>query len=444
MKRKFFGTDGVRGLYGGAVINEEFAFRLARAAARWCREPGPVLLARDTRASGHSLSQAAAAALQVEGMVPRLLGVLPTPALARAVRDSDAVMGVMISASHNPAEDNGIKFFSGQGMKLDDSDEIRIESLLDWEEETPFAAFEEHPEAGDIRRAYIDAAVELLGRDSLAGWRIVLDTANGATSVTSPFALKALGADLIQIGDSPDGRNINLRVGSEYPALLAGTVKARGARLGIAHDGDGDRCVLCDEQGLVLDGDEIMAIIALHALRTNSLPEKLLVATVQSNLGLDLAVTAAGGRVVRADVGDRYVLREMLARGGMLGGEQSGHLICGSWLMTGDGLAAALMVLRIMLATGKPLSELRREMRKLPQKTSSLKVLERKPLEACPVLRAAVETIEQRLGSRGRVLVRFSGTEARLRLLVEGPAAEIVDTEMAELEAAARREFGLL
>jgi phosphoglucosamine mutase len=276
----------------------------------------------------------------------------------------------------------------------------------------------------------------LLPPGALKGWRVVLDTANGATCATSPAVLERLGAEVIPIGNAPDGRNINDGVGSEYPEKLASEVVASGARLGVAHDGDGDRCVLCDELGAVLDGDEILTILAVDALGRGALAARTLVVTVQSNLGVDAAVEAAGGRVARAPVGDRYVVERMLAEGAKLGGESSGHLIFSEFSPSGDGLVAALKVIGVMLATGRPLSELRRMLRKFPQASESVVVREKTPIEQLPALTEAIHTLEAELGSKGRVLVRYSGTEPKLRFLVEGPTEEITRAGLARLKAA--------
>ncbi len=433
MKRNYFGTDGVRGPYGGPVVNEAFASRLAEAAGRWIGGKGRVLIGRDTRGSGESLLKAVAAGLVAAGLEPVSLGVVPTPAVSRAVRTSESVLGVVITASHNPSSDNGIKFFAGTGIKLTDEDEVKIESLLQSEPRLPV----KDVATLDGVAAYTKAALELLPARSLAGWRIVLDTANGATTGTSPAVLRALGSEVIGIGDQPNGRNINAAVGSEHPELLAERVRETGARLGIAHDGDGDRCILCDETGSVLDGDEVLTLLALHALAKGTLVSSKLVITVQSNLGVDAAVNAAGGRVVRTSVGDRYVIERMLADGAMLGGESSGHIICADVSPTGDGLVAALKVIEVMLSSGRPLSELRKGLRKFPQATHNLKVREKRELSSCVALTAAISALETELGAQGRVLVRFSGTEPKLRLLVEGPTDTAVADGIARLAKAA-------
>lgn len=440
MKRQYFGTDGVRGPYGGPLINEEFAARLGFAAARWLGQPGRVLIGRDTRFSGPSLEAAVARGLRAGGANPVSLGVLPTPAVALSLQAEGAALGVVITASHNPAEDNGIKFFGSNGMKLSDADELRIEQLI------PTG-----PIVGaDLPLLHVDATSRYLGMMEdllpvgLDGWRIVLDTANGATARTSFYALSDFGAEVLCLGSEPDGRNINAGVGSEHPEKMCAAVRAHGARLGIAHDGDGDRCVLCDERGEVLDGDEILTILATHALAQGRLAANTLVITVQSNLGVDAAIQAAGGRVSRTAVGDRYVIERMLAEKATLGGESSGHVICAEISPTGDGLVAALKTIEVMLATGRPLSELRGVLKKFPQLTAALKVQAKKPIESLPRLVDAIHRLETELGARGRVLVRYSGTEPKLRLLVEGPTEAAVRDGMAAIEAAARSELQVL
>lgn len=444
-ERKFFGTDGVRGTYGGPVMNEAFARRLGVAAARFLQahghRAGRIYLGRDPRASGLSLEHALAAGLAREGFTPVSLGIVPTPAVSLALRTAPAELGVVITASHNPAADNGIKFFGPNGIKLTDEQEQQIESLLPddvTDEAVPT------PATFDAESLYIGAAARLLPPDALRGWKIVLDSAHGAACTTSRAVLTRLGAELTLLGHTPDGHNINAGVGSQHPELMCAAVRQHGARLGIAHDGDADRCVLCDETGDVLDGDEILTLLALHALQRGKLEKNTLVITVQSNLGVDAAVTAAGGRVLRTAVGDRYVIERLLAEGALLGGESSGHVICGEIAPTGDGLVAALKVLEIMLATGRPLSELRGALKKFPQVTAALRVVEKKPLEALTELPATIRAIEAELGANGRVLVRYSGTEPKLRLLVEGPTDAVVADALARLTAAARRDLQVL
>ncbi|MFI5356018.1 MAG: phosphoglucosamine mutase [Opitutales bacterium] len=444
MTRAYFGTDGVRGLYGGPLINEAFAARLGAAAGRWLQgrgnSTGRIPVGRDTRASGVTLAGALAAGLRTAGFEPVDLGVVPTPAVARAVQSGRLPLGAMVTASHNPAGDNGIKFFGAGGIKLTDADEWAIEQALP-------PAFDPRPvamPAQDALTPYLAAAAALLPERALAGWKIALDTANGSTWMSSPVLLRRLGAEVIALGAAPDGTNINAGVGSEHPAGLAAAVVATGTRLGIAHDGDGDRCVLVDETGQVLDGDEVLTILATHALAQERLVNRTLVVTVQSNLGVDAAVRAAGGRVLRTAVGDRYVSERMRAEGARLGGESSGHIIFADVSNSGDGLVAALQVIAVMRESGLPLSVLRQRLRKFPQLTAALRVREKRDLSACTTLARVRAALEAELAGRGRVLVRYSGTEAMLRLLVEGPEATETAAGLARLEAAARADLAVL
>jgi len=449
MQRNYFGTDGVRGPYGGPVVNEAFVARLGAAAARWLESrgvrSGKVVIGRDTRASGPSLARAIGAGLAKGGARPVSVGIVPTPAVSRAASLGGAALGVAITASHNPASDNGVKFFGADGAKLSDADEAAIESFIGPPAVAEPAIAGDHELAGEsILESYINSAARILPSGALRGWTIALDTANGATCASTPAVFCALGADVVCIGDRPDGLNINEGVGSEHPDGLARLVLSSGARFGTAHDGDGDRCVLCDELGRVLDGDEVLAILATHALARGTLANKTLVVTVQSNLGLDKAVEAAGGRVVRSAVGDRYVAEMMRAEGAILGGESSGHILSLDLSPTGDGLTAALKVAGVMAQTGRPLSELRKILRKFPQLSAALTVRERKPVESLPGLSGAIRSLQNELGSSGRVLVRYSGTEPKLRLLVEGPTEETVRSGIDRLSAAARAELEVL
>ncbi|MEI6106233.1 MAG: phosphoglucosamine mutase [Opitutae bacterium] len=449
MKRQYFGTDGVRGPYGSPTMNENFAWRLGVAAARYTKaQPGlagrPVFIGRDTRASGSALEQALAAGLKSEGLRPISLGVVPTPVVSLLTRREPAALGVVITASHNPASDNGIKFFGPAGIKLTDEQELQIEQLI------PASPPDRLPPTGpgetlaEPLAHYLALTTALLPAQSLQGWKIVLDTANGAAAVSSRTALAQLGASLTLLGDQPDGRNINDGVGSQHTEKMCALVRTTGARLGIAHDGDADRCILCDETGQVLDGDEILTLLALHALQQGRLAANTLVITQQSNLGVDAAVTAAGGRVCRTAVGDRYVIERMRAEGAMLGGESSGHVICAEISPTGDGLVAALKVIEVMLATGQPLSVLRRSLTKFPQLTAALTVKEKKPLESLPTLPAVIRAVEGEMGTAGRVMIRYSGTEPKLRLLVEGPTDAVVRASMDKLTAAVRADLVVL
>lgn len=445
MTRRFFGTDGVRGLFGGEVVNPAFVRRLAFAAGR-VLHPGaaaaPVaLVGRDTRASGEHLETAVTEGLVAAGWHVRLLGIVPTPAVALAVRDDAVALGVVLTASHNPAPDNGVKFFSRGGSKLDDATEARIEASLPdagWSA-TPVRGVSVSAAAG--RDRYVARMSALLPPGSLAGWPVAVDAANGATAATTPAVLRSLGAVVTALGCQSDGTNINAGVGSEHPDGLAASVLRVGARIGIAHDGDGDRVLLCDEKGGILDGDEILTILACHALETGVLAGRTLVITVQSNLGVDAAVKRAGGRVVRTDVGDRHVMAAMAREGAVLGGESSGHVILSAHSPTGDGLAAAIAVIRVMLATGRPLSDLRRRLVRFPQASAAIPVRGKPPLERCAAIAGVIRDAESALGTDGRVLVRYSGTEPKIRLLVEARDQQAVTGWMDRLREAVRRDL---
>lgn len=444
MSRQYFGTDGVRGPYGGPLINEDFAERLARAAGAFFREKSGgqltrAVVGRDTRASGEPLSEAIVAALVAAGLEVCDAGVVPTPAVAGAMEDLDAGMGVMITASHNPANDNGIKFFGAGGRKLTDGEELEIENFLGLADlpTAPGGWAGPSPVGG----GYADRMQAVLPEGCLGGWRIVVDAAHGATAVTTPRVLAALGAELQLLGNAPDGANINDGVGSQHPQAMVDAVRRTGATLGIAHDGDGDRVVLCDETGFLLDGDDLLAILGLHALGHGTLPHDTLVATIQSNLGLDRALEKAGGKVVRTNVGDRYVVDEMVRGGFGIGGESSGHVVLLDLGKTGDGLATALKVIEVMLATGKPLSELRQCWTKFPQVSATLRVQRKIPLPDLAAFSDALARAEAGLGANGRVLVRYSGTEPMLRFLVEGEDAVRIEMLLQSLKQAAAADL---
>jgi phosphoglucosamine mutase len=447
MKRIYFGTDGVRGEFGGPVINPEFAWRLGAAAARWLRRhpagsSRKVVIGRDTRISGPVLELALAAGLEAHGVHAVSLGVVPTPVVSFAVRQTQAALGVVVTASHNPATDNGIKFFSSEGTKLDDAAEAEIESLLPADGSMP-ASLGDPVFLGrlSIEDDYLDRLASLVPAGALAGWPIVVDAGHGAAHRTTPSLLRRLGADVTVIGAAPDGRNINAGCGSQHPGAMCRAVLERGARIGIAHDGDADRLVVADETGTVVDGDATLAILADHALARDRLNHRTLVATVQSNLGLRRFLEQAGGRLVQTPVGDRYVIEAMLAGGYNLGGENSGHIIFSDLAPCGDGLAAALLMLAAMLDAGKPLSQMSRALVRFPQETRAIRVARKPDLESLPGLSAAIAAGEARLGEAGRVMVRYSGTEPKIRLLVEGPEAGLVREILATLEAAVQAEL---
>ena len=420
---RLFGTDGIRGRANEGSLTPEFAMAFGRAvASQFAAAGGPLIIGRDTRKSGPMLEYAVAAGAAAMGVDVLLLGVIPTPAVAFLTRHLKGCGGVVISASHNPFEDNGLKIFRGDGFKCDDALEEKIEAFILGESlrgkpGTDVGSIAVWPDAASH---YTDLAVAQYGRGlDLAGMTVVVDAGHGAAYQTTPLVLRALGAEVHEMNAAPDGVNINAGCGSTYPEGMLEATKKFGAQIGLAHDGDADRLLVCDETGSLLDGDEMLAVLALDLLRCGRLSQKTLVATVMSNLGLEECLQAAGGKVLRSAVGDRYVLEMMLAHDLNLGGEQSGHVILRDYNTTGDGLVTALELLRIMRETGKPLSELRLGLKKYPQQLVNLRVEERVPLEALPEVTATVRAIETELGQQGRVLLRYSGTEPKLRLLVE-------------------------
>jgi phosphoglucosamine mutase len=438
---KYFGTDGIRGPVGGDLINTDVAYRLGSALGRYLTDLKPDLplnavIGRDTRLSGPALADALIQGLNKHGVYVHDLGVVPTPTIAQSLLEQQADLGIAVTASHNPASDNGIKLFDGCACKLNDEEEARIEALVDAEPKAPADLPMAKSFPLDAAAFYINYVRSLMDQHCLAGWKVVLDLANGATSETTPAVFARWGAELILIGDHPDGENINKGVGSEHPELLSAAVVKHGANLGIAHDGDGDRLVVCDETGAVVDGDTLLGLFAIYALRAGALKSDTLVATIQSNLGLDHAVREAGGKVERSDVGDRNVARVMREIGANVGGESSGHIIFSDFATTGDGLLAAVKLIDLMCQSKKPLSELRKEIRLFPQATANLRVVEKKPLASLEALNRTIAAIEKDFGEDGRVLVRYSGTEPKIRLLVEGKDEKRVIDALKDLEKA--------
>lgn len=441
MSLRYFGTDGIRGRFGSELINRRFFFKLGQAIA--CHlgmgKPGQgaeFVLGRDNRLSGEELEAAFIDGLGCMNLPTVSLGVAPTPAVALIVRDSEAVMGAAITASHNPAEDNGIKFFDDSGRKLDEGAELSIERLVDELPQRPATGSAASVVKWDGARIYRERVRALFSSINLNDWTVAVDTANGATAETTPWLLRDCGAELVAIGDSPNGGDINCRVGSEYPHRLAVKAREGSARLGIAHDGDGDRAVFCDETGSILDGDEVLAIFGLHALRCGALNGETLVTTVDSNLALDRTLEEAGGRVERVPVGDRNVSAKMRESGCNIGGESSGHFILGDYSPSGDGLIAAMKLLEIVQESGQSLAELRRFITLYPIRKCNLRIAERIPLDELPNLRREIEELERSTGERGRLLVRYSGTEPVIRLLVEGEDAAWTESCMRRLREA--------
>lgn len=446
---KYFGTDGIRGQFGSELVNSEFAFQLGMALAKYAADLKPgmpinVVIGRDTRASGSILSDAITQGLNYNRVFVHDAGVVPTPAVAQCVLEQNADLGIAITASHNPAQDNGIKLFDSQACKLDLIQEARIEDLIDQEPSMPegLPAAKYYPLDG--AGFYVNYLRSLLDQNCMSGWRIVLDLANGATCETSPAVFGRWGAQLQLIGNEPDGDNINRGVGSEYPEALGAAVLSHKAHIGIAHDGDGDRLVVSDENGEVVDGDVLLGLFALYALRSGTLKGNTLVSTIQSNLGLDHAIREAGGQVERVDVGDRNVAQKMREIGANIGGENSGHIIFSNFATTGDGLLAAVKLIELMCKTGKPLSLLRQEITLFPQQTCNLRVAAKTALSELKKLPKAIAKIEAKFGDSGRVLVRYSGTEPKLRMLVEGKDEAQVAAALDALERAARSDLDVI
>lgn len=439
MGRKYFGTDGVRGKVGEAPITPEFALKLGWAAGKALARNGQswVVMGKDTRLSGYLLESALEAGLSAAGVSVRLLGPMPTPAIAYLTRAFHADAGIVISASHNPYYDNGIKFFGPNGMKLQDEVEESIEAWLD----RPMAitapdALGKAMRQDDARGRYIEFCKSSFPFHlSLRGLKIVLDCANGAAYQVGPSVFTELGAEVIRLACAPDGLNINRDCGSTHPEALQQAVVEHGADLGIAFDGDSDRLLMVDRSGDVVDGDELIVIIARERM-SNGNGVKGVVGTLMSNLGMELAVRELGLEFVRANVGDRYVMAELEARGWTLGGESSGHIVCLDKTTTGDAIIAALQVLTAMVRTGTPLHELRRGMQKFPQRLVNVRVAQRSDPMAHPGIRDAVAAAEARLAERGRVLLRASGTEPLIRVMVEGADGALVEGLAQELASA--------
>ncbi|HEX9243648.1 MAG TPA: phosphoglucosamine mutase [Anaeromyxobacter sp.] len=439
-ERRLFGTDGVRGVANIHPMTAEMALQLGRALAYLVRS-GPhrhrIVVGKDTRLSGYMLEQAIASGICSMGVDVMLTGPLPTPGIAFLTESMRADAGVVISASHNPYQDNGIKFFSRDGFKLPDELELQIERLVleggaDDEGTEEFRAL--RPTATRVGKAkriddaigrYIVFLKSLFPKDlTLDGLTVVVDCANGAAYHVAPAVFEELGAKVIPLGVEPDGTNINADCGAVHPEGMAKAIEKHGADLGLALDGDADRVILADERGRVVDGDAIMALVGRDLIRQGTLAKRTVVATVMSNVGLERALAPVRGRVVRTAVGDRYVVEEMRRSGYNFGGEQSGHLIFLDHVTTGDGVAAALNVLAVMQRERRPLSELARCFDPVPQVLVNVAVRAKRPIDELPAVRRAVAAVEKALGADGRVLVRFSGTENKARVLVEGPDAK--------------------
>jgi phosphoglucosamine mutase len=455
--KKIFGTDGVRGVANIEPVTAETALRLGRAAGHvfknlesQARGRGrhKIVLGKDTRLSGYMLENAISSGILSMGVDVLFIGPLPTPGVAYVTRSLRADAGIVITASHNPYADNGIKFFRADGYKLDDKVEDRIEDLVfSGEIETirPTAdAIGKAVRIDDALGRYIEYAKSSFPRGmTLEGMRIVLDCGHGAAYKSSPCVLRELGADVVVYGDKPDGMNINKECGSMHPELMCQKVREHQACIGIAHDGDADRVLLCDETGTLIDGDDIMAIAGLDMLAQGTLGEKTVVSTVMSNAGLEAAINNAGGKVLRTAVGDKNVIDEMLRNGFNLGGEQSGHMIFRDYGTTGDGLVAALQLLRIMKTRDMALSKLAKCWTRFPQLVTNIRVREKKPFEELNGLMTLVSEAETELKSQGgRLLLRYSGTEPKARLLLEGKDKAVLDKWSAKILDAIKKQVG--
>jgi phosphoglucosamine mutase len=458
MERRLFGTDGVRGTANFDPMTPEMALRLGRAVARHFRHQsrrGRIVIGKDTRLSGYLFEAALAAGITSMGADVMLCGPLPTPGIAFITSSMRADAGVVISASHNPYQDNGIKIFAADGFKLPDAVEAHLERLMDpanpeLDDSRPHGAdIGKATKIEDSRGRYVVFLKGAFPKHlTLDGLRIVVDCANGAAYKVAPAVFSELGAEVIPLSNKPDGTNINDECGALHPKKMCAAVKKHHANLGIAVDGDADRVIIADENGEEVDGDSIMAIIARRMLERKELKKRTVVATVMSNIGLERSVSEVGGKLVRAQVGDRYVVEEMRTHGYNFGGEQSGHLVFLDHMTTGDGILAALQVLAVMLdqeggKSPRPLSELRRVMTRYPQVLVNLKVREKKPLEGLPEVGKLITKIEKTLGEEGRVLVRYSGTEPKARVMVEGPDQRIIQSYADEIAKALERACGV-
>jgi phosphoglucosamine mutase len=456
-QNKIFGTDGVRGVANVEPVTAETSLKLGRAAAHVFTRLNPrknpegtrpkIVLGKDTRLSGYMLENALVAGITSLGVDVLIIGPLPTPGVAYITRSLRADAGIILSASHNPYEDNGIKFFRHDGYKLDDQVEQQIEQLV-------FAGEIDsiRPTAGKIGRAariddalgrYVEFAKTSFPRGmSLEEMHVAVDVANGAAYKSTPCILRELGADVTVAHNDPDGTNINAQCGSIYPEEVQRLVKETGADVGITHDGDADRVLLCDENGEIVDGDEILAIASIDLLRAGRLEQNTVVATVMSNFGLDETLATEAGKVVRTKVGDRYVIEEMMKQRLNLGGEQSGHIIFRDFTTTGDGIISALQILRIMHQTGQPLSKLKTCLEKYPQAQRNVLVKEKPPLAELPTVMKLVNEAERELSGKGRVLLRYSGTESKIRLLIEGRELDKIDQQANRIVDAIQQAIG--
>ena len=443
---RLFGTDGVRGTAGQYPLDAATVRRLGAALVRALphgTESPRLLIGRDTRESGGWIEAELAHGAGGEGASVTSAGVVPTPAIAYLTRTGSYDAGVVISASHNPFEDNGIKVFSGRGEKFTERVEREVEAIVadrSWQARSGEAV--PLPTASLVA-PYLDHLRAVIDRpDTVRGIRLGIDCAHGATTTVAPELFRSLGFDTVVIGDHPDGRNINLRSGSTHPERLSQVVVEKNCALGVAFDGDGDRAIFVDAAGQVVNGDAVLLMCARQLQREGRLSGNAVVATVMSNLGLQVALAESGIGIVRCPVGDKYVMEEMLARGLSLGGEQSGHIIFSDYLFTGDGLCTALNVLRTVALSGRTLADLAKDLVTFPQVLLNVRVREKVDLAAVPAVADAIARVEQRLDGEGRLLVRYSGTEPLLRVMLEGRNEHEVRTWAQEIADAVKKELG--
>jgi phosphoglucosamine mutase len=447
---KLFGTDGIRGVANTYPMDPQTALAVGGAVALYfdpCGEPSGahIVIGQDTRISGDMLTQAVAAGVCAAGMDVVLLGVMPTPGIARLAAASGAAAGIVISASHNPYEDNGIKIFDGSGFKLDDASESQIENLIlngNIDRKVLSRRIGRVKRMADAGDQYLQFLLEAVPGLSLDGMTIVLDCANGATHAVAPELFRRLGARVIPMFCNPDGVNINDQCGSQYPQQMARVVVAQGADLGLAFDGDGDRLIVVDEAGQVLSGDPIMAICAKDLQRKGLLTHNVVVGTVMSNTGFHQALQQMGIQVHATQVGDRYVMQKMLAEEAVLGGEDSGHLIFRDVHTTGDGLVAALRLLDAVRSAGRPVSELAGIMTVFPQELINVDVGGKPDLKGVPAIVEAIARAQSTLGDQGRVLVRYSGTQNKCRVMVEGPSRQLTRELCLKIAEVVKKELG--
>jgi phosphoglucosamine mutase len=446
MSHRLFGTDGVRGKAGEYPLDHETVARLGAALVRAMGTGGRqlrLIVGRDTRESGEWIERELARGVRSEGAHITSAGVLPTPAIAYVTRDMGFDAGIVISASHNPFQDNGIKVFSGRGEKFTETLEREVEKIVADTSWTVGGSADVPVERTDVIDAYIaHARLALPDPHRLGRLKIAIDTANGATTTVAPKLFRGFGFEVELLSASPDGRNINLDCGSTHPQNLARVVVERNCRLGVAFDGDGDRAILVDGGGRVVDGDAILLMCGRHLKSLGHLKGNGVVATVMSNIGLELAFHQSGIEMVRCPVGDKYVMEEMVKRGLALGGEQSGHIIFSDHLFTGDGIVTALSVLRVMADTERELADLAAELVTYPQVLLNVRVREKKDLQAVQPIAEAMQRVEERLSGQGRLLVRYSGTEPLLRVMIEGKNQQEIQEWATEIVSTVKEHLG--